>query len=501
MGKRRAFDRPSATRWLRAGIVLLILVAGWWTPAAAQQLERRGRSGTAKPQDRPNIVIFLIDTLRVDRLGVYGYERRPTSPRIDELARESVVFDQAIAPSPWTLPTVVSLVTSTHPCEHRTLDDRQMLSKRLIPLAERLHGLRYTTLGLYGNPYAGPSFALERGYDVLDKSWNNDGKKVGKLLDAYPGKPLFLYIHNMEPHNPYVNAPAHIDGFDDISRKVRRKIKRNYRTYRRLTHVDFDKKQPLGTTDNTAEQDLHMAALTALHQEYNELYDGSVWQADSHVGSVVDELKRRRLWDNTLFILLSDHGEELHEHGGWLHDQSAYEELIHVPLIVRFPRGQYGGRRIESLVSLIDVLPTVFDVLEEPGYARGARGRSLMSLIRGDEPAEEDDFQIISMRINSKKYYRPWKQSRGDINLAVRHGEWKGIWNAEPKTLELYNLAIDPGEQSDVSAENPQMALVMKLFARQYYEECTKHAAAPLERPGELDEETRQDLRSLGYLD
>ena len=125
----------------------------------------------------------------------------------------------------------------------------------------------------------------------------------------------------------------------------------------------------------------------------------------------------------------------------------------------------------------------------------------MMPLIRGDEPAEEDDFQIISMRINTKKYYRPAKELRGDINLVVRHGDWKGIWNVEPKTLELYNLASDPGEQKDVSAANPQMALVMKLFARQYYEECTEHAVPVLRRATELDEETRRDLRALGYLD
>jgi arylsulfatase A-like enzyme len=501
MGRHGAFGGPSAARWLRAGIVLVILVAGAWTPAAAQHPERRSGRGASKPQDLPNIVIFLIDTLRADRLGVYGYERRPTSPRIDELARESVVFEEAIAPSPWTLPTVVSLFTSTYPCEHGTLDDRQMLSKALKPLPERLHRMRYTTLGLYGNPYAGPSFALNRGYDVLDKSWNNEGQKVGKLLDDYPGKPFFLYIHNMEPHDPHLNAPQQIDGFDDISGAVRQEITEHYTAYRPLTHVDFDQNQPLGTTDNTAEQDRHLAALTALREEYHELNDGSVWQADHHLGSVIDELKRRGLWDSTLFIVLSDHGEELNEHGGWLHDQSVYEELIHVPLIVRFPRGEYGGRRVDRLVSLIDIMPTIFDFLDEPSFARGARGRSLMPLIRGYDPAKQDDFQIISMRINTKKYYRPWKQSRGDINLVVRHGEWKGIWNAEPKTLELYNLAADPGEQNDASAANPQMALVMELFARQYYEQCTKHAAPLLPRATDLDEETRRDLRALGYLD
>ncbi len=497
--KASSVARMAGGLWI--GLTMMLVVAVSWTQAQTQTGEQRSRPEAPEPPEKPNVVIFMIDTLRADRLGIYGYDRRPTSPRIDELAREAVVFEQACAPSPWTLPTVVSLMTSTFPCEHGTLNDRHMLSKQLMPLAERMQRLRYTTLGLYSNPFAGPDYGLDRGFNVLQPDRNSGGEKVGRLLGTYPNKPLFLYIHNIEPHTPHHYAPKHTDGFRDIPREIRRDIKKNYVGYRSLTRIDFFENQPLGTTDNTQEQDRRMAALTSRLDDYNELYDAAVRLADTRVGTVIDELKRRGYWENTLFILLSDHGEEMNEHGGWLHDQSVYEELVHVPLIVRFPRGQYAGRRVQSVVTLVDVLPTIFDFLKQPRFASGARGRSLMPLVRGESSAEDEDFLIASMRINTKKYYRPRKESRGDINLVVRHGNWKGIWNVEPKTLELYNLASDPGEQHDVSSENTEMSLVMKLFARQYHEKCRERSANPPERTIQLDDETLEKLRSLGYVD
>jgi arylsulfatase A-like enzyme len=455
----------------------------------------------ATDHEPPNIVIFLIDTLRADRLGVYDYQRRPTSPRIDALAAESVVFEQACAPAPWTLPTLVSLMTSTFPCEHRVLNERQKLSDSADTLAARLKRIGYTTLGLYANAYAGRKFGMHVGYDHLKSSPRNEREQVTDLLDRFPQTPFYLYIHNLEPHHPHHYAPAGLMGFRRVPLRVREKIDRHYKAYRTLTRIDFKKKQPLGTTDNTAKQDRHLAALTALRDDYNELYDAAVWVADMHVGSVIDLLKERGLWENTLFFVLSDHGEELNEHGGWLHDQSVYEELMHVPLIVRFPHGQHAGRRVKSVVSLVDVLPTLFDYLEQPELSRGARGRSLMPLIRDKRLDHVEDFTVPGLRINRKKYYRPWKESRGDVNVVVRRGHWKGIWNVEPDTFELYDLAQDPGEQNELGAAQPELVTAMRAFARSWYKQCGETGPRRAEDVGELDEETRQNLRALGYLD
>ena len=495
--------RPAGVCRVAIAIILLVVTGAYGQSAPTGEARPTG-SGAARARrvaEPVNIVIFLIDTLRTDHLGVYGYDRRPTSPRIDALAREAVVFEQAYAPSPWTLPTVASLLTSTLPCEHGTLYDKQRLSDSLEPLAERIKRLDYATISLYANAFAGPNFGMDRGYDFIQACVETEGKRVGKILDQQPTRPFFLYIHNTEPHTPHRFAPEHTDGFRDIPSSTRDKIEGHYTAYRRLTRIDFAEKRPVGFTDNTEEQKREMAALSAMSDDYIELYDASVRLADTYVGSVIDALRERHLWDTTLFIVLADHGEEFNEHGGWLHDQSAYEELMSVPLIVRFPHGQYAGRRIQSVVSLIDVLPTIFAYLDAPEVARGARGRNLMPVIRRNQLDRTEDFIIPGMRINRKKYYRPWKESRGDTNVVVRRGKWKGIWNAEPDTLELYNLAADPDERHDVSAANPDLAMAMQLMARLSFQDCRRNKAAPPRRSDEPDKETLNNLRALGYVD
>ena len=124
-----------------------------------------------------------------------------------------------------------------------------------------------------------------------------------------------------------------------------------------------------------------MSRLHALLPEIDLLYDAAVLESDANLGSVIDELKETGRWDETLFILVSDHGEELGDHGGWLHDQSAYDELIRVPLVIRFPGDEFAGRRIEGPVSLLDIVPTIMDYLHRPELAANCRGQSLMPLL------------------------------------------------------------------------------------------------------------------------
>jgi arylsulfatase A-like enzyme len=504
MAHRTRREAGRVTLAWRIGVVLLIAGVGcraWAQTPPESRPDQPDDESAQRIRIRPNIVIFLIDTLRADHVGVYGYDRRPTTPNIDALARESVVFDQAYAPAPWTLPSVVSLVTSTFPREHGTLHDHQKLSKSLMPLAQRLQRFHYNTLGLIANSFAGRDYGLDRGFEVLQESPRNNGQKVERLLNTYPGEPFYLYIHNIEPHTPYHFAPAHTDGFPDIPDSTRSKIARRHQKYQAESRVDFTNNRPVGTTDNTDEQARHLAVLTRLRDDYDELYDASVHLADSMAGSVIDALKERGVWENTLFILLSDHGEEFGEHGGWFHDQSVYEEQLRVPLFIHFPHEQYAGQRIRSVVSLVDIMPTIFGYMAKPNAAQHTHGRDLMPLIRGDEPDASDEFYVPAMRMNVKKYYRPWKESRGDINVVVRKGTWKGIWNVEPDTLELYDLSSDPHEQRDVAKSNPALALAMQAFARVWYENCGKNAAAPPERADAPDEETLRNLRLLGYVD
>ncbi len=211
------------------------------------------------------------------------------------------------------------------------------------------------------------------------------------------------------------------------------------------------------------------------------------------------ELRERDLWEESLVVVVSDHGEEMGEHGGWQHDQSVYEELIHVPLIIKFPGGRHAGRRISAPVSLLDLLPTVLDAVGRPDLARGARGRSLLPLLE-QEAAEVSDRRVTSLRHNRKKYFRPFKETRGDLNVVVMDGGWKAIYNIEPGSIELYDLASDPGEARDLSMAEPERAEALRRAAERYYRECVSRRREPASDVTTIDKAQEDALRSLGYV-
>jgi arylsulfatase A-like enzyme len=467
------------------------------TPASAPAGRRRRAARTAG--DGVNVVIFLIDTLRADRLGVYGYGR-PTSPAIDDLAAHGVVFEQAYAASPWTLPSVASIFTSTPICEHNTLSRYDRLSPDCDTLAERLFESSYVTMLLYANRFLAPEFGLKDGFLLYRASPRTDGRRLAGGLDTARAGRYFLYIHNIEPHDPYHFAPPSTPGFRDIGEIVRAKMRLHAKAYKSAAQQDYRARRPLGTTDGTAEQDQHFAELMKRRDDWSELYDATVRYSDSLLGSVVETLKERGEWEDTLFILLSDHGEEFGEHGGWGHDQSVYEELLRVPLIIRFPRDEFAGTRIREPVTHLDILPTVLDYLKLLNRAGGARGTSLMPAIRGQARRDPVEPLVVGMRINTTRYYKPWNTTRGDVNIALRLGAWKGIWNASIDTFELYDLAGDPAETRNVATAQAVIVERLRNAARTFYEQCQtqRRDATPAEP---LSEETLRNLRSLGYVE
>lgn len=324
---------------------------------------------------------------------------------------------------------------------------------------------------------------------------------MGSWLDARDVTgPFFLYVHNAEPHNPYIAPPEIQHEIAPVPPADRRRVNRLLARYRRLTRIDWVEKRELGRTDNTPEQLAHMKQFERLRPTLRDLYDADVRHADTKVESVIAELKRRDLWSRTLFILLSDHGEEFGEHGGWQHDRSVYQELLHVPLIVHLPEGRHAGAHVEAPVSLVDVLPTILAAIGRPDLARDARGQSLLPLIGGESQRVDSDPRVSGMRVNRKKYFRLAKDLRGDVNVALRQGHWKGIWNAEPGTLELYDLSSDPEERTDLHAEQPERATAWREAATKWLDACEAHANAPAATEP-LSEEARAGLRALGYLE
>jgi arylsulfatase A-like enzyme len=338
---------------------------------------------------------------------------------------------------------------------------------------------------------------LDRGFFQAEFRVGSRAQTVKDTLDGLGGSPFFLYLHNEEPHDPY-SEKLFIPEYQ-VSDATRATVNKQLQKLRELGRVDFMNGRPLGETDNGARQFRRMEELRARSEAIHKLYAKDVAIADHRVGSVVAELKRRGVWDQTLFILVSDHGEEFDEHGGWQHDQSVYEELLRVPLIIHFPEARFAGERVEAAVALVDVVPTVADVLGRPALAEHARGRSLLPLLRGEAPGV-DEPRVTGMRINRKKYYRPRQERRGDVNIVVRHGSWKAIYNADLDSVELYDLSSDPAEQQDRAERETTRASAMKQHANSWYQACVPVAAAAGD-PVEITPEEAEQLRALGYAD
>jgi len=477
---------------LTAGRRLLLTLAALGFPAL-----HLAACAEAPRGPRPDVVIVLIDTLRADFLEPYGFERE-TSPRIASLAQESVLFRSAHAAAPWTLPSVVSLMTGRHVVEHGVVTERAKLSPRVPLLGQILRDEGYATASYHRNPFAGVKAGLERGFDVCELVRRPiDGATVVAWLQAAGERPYLLYVHNVEPHDPQRTRKPFLKSFDPVAPEFLAEYGELVDDYRSLTRVDFVRERPLGTTDNSEAQSAKMAGLTARLDEVRNLYACAVRDADDRVGSIVDALKASGRWDRTMLVVLSDHGEELGDHGGWQHDQSLYQELVHVPLLVKLPGGAHAGKVIDTPVSLVDLLPTVLEVARVKPPKELA-GRSLLELCRASRPPAPRP-RIVAMRANERKFYRPYKEARGDRNVAVRWGDWKAIHNLELGTLELYDLASDPLERRDLARERPDVAEKLLRFATEGYAELSARAF-PTAPQGGLDPEVQDAIRDLGYI-
>jgi arylsulfatase A-like enzyme len=479
---------------LVAALAVMVLAAG-----ALAWLERPGSPRrTAAGTQAPKAIVYLVDTLRRDRLGIYGYDK-PTSPHLDALARQCAVFDRAYAPAPWTLPSVVSLLTSRDPLAHGVFTRGQRADARTHSLAETLQGHGWRTAGFITNPFAGKASGLDRGYDRFDAVSDQTIKaaSVADWLTDDGAQPAFAYVHTTEPHKPYKSPQRFRDRIGDVSKQRRKQLNRQVRILHHLTNWDFRRQQAKGETKNDATQALLRQELAESAAELSMFYDAEVAWADDNLGKLVDRLRADGAWDSTLLIFVSDHGEEFFDHGDVSHGQSLYAELVRVPMVICHPGGLGAGRRIEDVVTLLDVMPTV---LAYAGVPRGElAGRDLTPLLRGD--AGDGAPRVTSVRINRHKYSPETEAKRGAVNVAVTDGRWRGIWNVQTDTFELYDTESDPREKLDRAPDEPARAAALAAVARQWADgRWPTDVALEASNTDAMDEDTIRRLRAIGYL-
>jgi arylsulfatase A-like enzyme len=440
-------------------------------------------TGCASETPRPNVLIVVIDTLRADRLGVYGSTRGLT-PFLDELATRGVVFERAYAPSSWTSPSVATLLTSRHPLQHGMNAFGSVLGAGELSLAEVLRGLGYRTAGFAANLLLAEHSGLGQGFEhwrVYLAEWvNRDGDpkvRGGHLrrealawLDANTKptepQPVLLYLHLMDVHTPYDPPPPQRQrfalGHSPADEAMRARL--------------HDRHAPARFGEFTDEE---VARLEAL-------YDAEVAALDEELRRLFSQLDERGFLANALVLVAADHGEEFREHDALLHGTTLYEAGVRVPLILLAP-GLEPGRRVAEPVSLIDVAPTILALLgaEVPAPFEG---RGLLPERRAAAGTAEADvlLDLAQQQIPEEQRTHAVGLVRGSRKLLV-----------DPQgRARVYDLARDPVER-DASAESEAGAeLVVAL--RRARDALGLRAAAPTATTA-VDAETRARLRALGY--
>jgi arylsulfatase A-like enzyme len=453
-----------------------------------------------------NVIVYLVDTLRADHLSVYGYGR-PTSPYLEQLAKTAAVFEDCSSQAPWTLPSVVSLFTSSFPVSHRVLSATQSVLPDAETMVEYFASLGYHTVGFVDNTLGGKGGGLDQGYaefterpppdkdpSVLDTTHKTPINTVKGLMDwanTYDGKQdYFLYVHTVEPHDPYEGwamggKPAFFMGDGAERDRLNGLMKKAEKL-----HVST----ALGTIkpEEAAEYASVQAELKQKHDECLQLYDGDVLRADQGIARLMNVLGKRPRWNETVVVVLADHGEELDDHGGWHHGHTLYQELVHVPLIVRVPGLTDAGARLTAPARLIDVLPTLAELAGGPPRDEW-QGRSLAPALRGQTLS---DAPIMSMKIEVD---HPLGPPLGNEEMSFRSGSLKLISHLDFKTRSLYDLATDPHEQHDLIDERAKDASELVSRLQRAMHGVPQRPLAKDEGP--LEGDKLQSIIQLGYID
>jgi arylsulfatase A-like enzyme len=425
----------------------------------------------------PNIIVYLIDALRTDHLGVYGYEK-PVSPHIDTFARRATVFEDAVAQTSWTRSAVASIFTGLDPLRTGVIGRDDALSSSAETLAERLKDCGYTTAALVFNGNAGEKYSLDQGFDFFIRSHRGNyysdvlNTELFRLLDSGKLKePFFLYIHTIDPHAPYLPpdewrlkfaADVQDPGLGEMDRLKQLKKMRKKKVARG---------EPLDR------------GITA---DVIALYDAEIGHNDATFGQVLDKLESMELLDRSAMIFLADHGEEFWDHGGWPHGETLYTEVLSIPLIIKHPL-QETGTRTGTLVQQADLFPTVLDYakcLEEEDTV----GRSLRSIVESrGEPVPLPVFSVLDL------------DSRSGVSITTE--AWKLILPLSKhlgRQPMLFDRTTDPRETTNVFEDYPIVAgYMLKLLHQQ-----RNLPSAPLiPEKAVVDEELAKELRALGYLE
>jgi arylsulfatase A-like enzyme len=453
---------------------------------------------------RPNVLLVSIDSLRADHLGSYGYAR-DTSPTIDRLAREGVLFETAISSAPWTIPAHATMLTGLPPEVHGVNSWLHRLGPEAYSVAEVMQGAGYDTAAFVSGPTVMAQYGFDQGFALFDESMAEPDRKrsargttspglvalVDGFLERWSGSgrvaPFFVFLHMWDVHYDYA-PPAPYDRMFDP----------DYRGD--VTADDFERNRRINA--RMARRDLeHVIAL----------YDGEIRFTDDHLGRIVARLRGLGVLDDTIVVVTSDHGDEFFEHGWKGHAKTLFDEVIHVPLVIRYPRRIASGQRVAAQVRLMDIAPTILglarvgapDGFGAPHMDDRHRFADLTPYVAG-EAAQRGVPALPAFSANSA-----WS----GLQQAVRTADAKLIRQEPPKkakkakkakmatpTLALFDLRTDPGERTNLirSPEASAIADALGETLAAFRDETGRQTRlAEAHRPTPKHEAR---LRALGYV-
>jgi arylsulfatase A-like enzyme len=517
-----------------AALGLFALASLAWS---CQQAPEPSPTSPSRPEIR-HVVLITIDALRAQALPIYGNKRIAT-PHLSELARQGIVFEQCLAPSPWTRPSVVSMLTGLPPAIHdavkREIEIEAILPPTVPTLAESMRGAGYRTAAFGYNPFLACSPNVRRGFGefcfyptVVMKSdgslaqLNNntfrptidrEGQRgledvinqvnstayltelVRGWLGEHARQKFFLWLHYYDPHNPYMpppgalqrvsapGAPANEDAYGEWLQHLNRSID---------VYLAAERELLRGKESEAAKAAVRELGpkLRSQGELLRALYEAEVIHVDDAVGLLVERLKALGIYENTLIIVSSDHGEEFWEHGGLEHGHAFYQEVVHIPLIVKPPHSR-AGQRISDRVSLLSVFPTIAELCSIAPPAGGLPAPSLAS--RWEDP--EVTLKPSHFVLGSIMY--------GEPATAVVFGDKKYIRHEKSEREELYDLRRDPGEKASLVGRDPAaLERARRLLGNHAaWSRAMKRTLWSGEVPTtERSEQMRELLRSHRYL-
>lgn len=488
-----------AKSWLSVLVIAVVIFVGVMSELWGILISKNCDAGAL---DRPNFVVVVSDALRYDAVEPYG-GAVPT-PNIEELASSSTVFECAYSVAPWTLPSVGSLFTGLYSAAIGVDSANHDLDEGFITLAEQLKKTGYFTCAIYDSPFILDSTGFARGFDIvigiremmkfhaddrldLFRSRSLFSWQLARIA-PYPDhtlgstylamralkkmkRPFLLWVHLLDPHQPYIPPKKFAGHIQDIDREFawRGKGQKILRWTMQMASDCYES----GECDD-------------LIQRAHELYLGEVRLVDFAVGEIVNEMKKLGLWDDTVFVFTSDHGEEFGERFGFGHGRTLYEELLRVPLIVKFPDSK--PKRIYTRVRTMDINPTILG-LANISYDKAALdAQSLLPVIGGDETNDREVFAETNLK--------------GDLKRALVYGDYKLVCYRKTAKCELFDLVSDPFERSPIISGERFESMCAKLLS--VVDSCEKLYERVTSKKREYDKkpspEAIERLKAMGYI-